>query len=308
VLRWQEPDGSAEAALLGARRADQTAGRRTPRRLCVTRSPQRTVREGSGSANGADDDYSSIEGEHRAASVPRSSTVCRPAGGPSISARNRSRSVNFLQLQTAVMGTRFDESQRGDVRRWINATYWRVWTLEEWTFRYATESVTVTTGSKNVTGLTGRRRDRPFVPAWRRRRHHVARADRLPALYNDPRVGTGLPEAYTIINGVVSVGPASSETASDYLIVYEKEYTALANDGDTPLLPAGCHEDVLVFGAIARGLKTENDFTWQFFQQTADDGIDTLRRGYLTNRRDTNQSFAGRIRSRRCTRWPAGRM
>lgn len=201
--------------------------------------------------------------------------------------------MNFLQLQTAVMGTRFDESQRGDVQTWINATYWRAWTLEEWIFRYATESVTVTAGSKNVTGLTA---DVAIVRSFQR-----GDGDDITALeptdfqrlYNTPRAPyTGLPEAYTIINGSVFVGPASSETSTDYLIVYEKEYTALANDGDTPMLPAGCHEDVLVFGAIARGLKTENDFTWQFFQQTADDGIDTLRRGYLTNQRDSNQSFA----------------
>lgn len=200
--------------------------------------------------------------------------------------------MNFLQLQAAVMGTRFDDSQRGDVKTWINATYWRAWTLEEWTFREATESVTVTAGSKTVTGLTA---DVAIVRSFQRGDgDDIMSLDPVDfqRLYNDPRAPwTGLPEAYTIINGVVSVGPASSETASDYLIVYEKEYTALSADGNTPLLPEGCHEDVLVFGAIARGLKTENDFTWQFFQQTADEGIDTLRRGYLTNRRDTNQAF-----------------
>lgn len=191
------------------------------------------------------------------------------------------------------MGTRFDESQRGDVQTWINATYWRAWTLEEWTFRYATDAVTVTAGSTAVSGLAA---DVAIVRSFQRgdgESIDSMEPTDFQRLYNDPRVTvTGLPEAYTIINGSVFVGPASSETATDYLIVYEKEYTALSADIDIPALPTGCHEDVLVFGAIARGLKTENDFTWQFFQQTADDGIDTLRRGYLQNRRDTNQAFA----------------
>lgn len=200
--------------------------------------------------------------------------------------------ATFLELQTAVMGTRFDESQRGDVKTWLNATYWRAWTLEEWTFRYATTNVSVTTGSKTVTGLPS---DLQNVRSLQRGDGESLTSLDVPdyqRLYNDPRATwSGLPTDYTVLDGVVLVGPASSETASDYLLVYEKEYTALVNDGDVPALPLGSHEDVLVFGAIARGLKTENDFTWQFFQQTADDGIDVLRRGYLRDRRDTNQSY-----------------
>jgi hypothetical protein len=201
--------------------------------------------------------------------------------------------MTFLELQKAVMGTRFDESQRGDIKTWINATYWRAWTLEEWTFRNATDTVSVTAGSTAVSGLAS---DVLIVRSFQRGDGEDLTSLEPPdwqRLYNDPRsVVTGLPEAYTVINGAVSVGPASSESASDYLIVYEKEYTALSADADVPALPAGCHEDVLVFGAIARGLKTENDFTWQFFQQTSDDAIDTLRRGYLRDRRDTNQAYA----------------
>lgn len=201
--------------------------------------------------------------------------------------------MTFLQLQNAVMNDRFDESQRGDVQNWINAKYWEVWTLEEWTFRYGTDLVSVTTGSQTVGSL----------PADLENVRSLQRGDGesvdsmdptdFQRTYNDPRAPwTGLPEAYTVINGVVSVGPASSETAADYLMVYEKEYTKLVADGDIPLLPAGSHEALLVFGPSSLGLKLQNDFTWQFFDQTYQSGLDVLRRGYLRDRRDSYQSYA----------------
>lgn len=198
----------------------------------------------------------------------------------------------FLELQTAVMGTRFDESQRGDVKTWINDAYWQAWTQEEWIFRVATDTVIVTANSNVVTGLAT---DVANVRSLQRS-DGVSLDSMDPTdferRYNSPSsTFTGTPEAYTVINGVVYVGPTSNVSASDYLMVYEKEYTALSADGDVPALPTGCHEGILVFGAIATGLQTENDFTWQFFQQKYDRTLDTLRRGYLSDRRDTFQSY-----------------
>lgn len=200
--------------------------------------------------------------------------------------------TTFLELQTDVMGDRFVESQRGDVMRWINSTYWRVWTMEEWTFRYATQNVTVTTGSKTVSSLPANLGPiRAFQRGDGTPLTFMEPAD-FDRAYNDPRVTyTTLPEAYTVINGVVSVGPASSETASDYLLEHEKEYTKLVNDEDVPLLPEGCLSDILVAGPTALGQKEQNDFTWQFLFQTFQDGLDALRRGYLTSARDAFQSM-----------------
>jgi hypothetical protein len=200
--------------------------------------------------------------------------------------------TTFLELQADVMGDRFVEGQRDDVKRWINSTYWRVWTLEEWTFRYATANVTVTSGSQTVTNLPA---DLGLIRVFQR-------GDGTPLtwmepedfarVYHDPRASwTGLPEAYTVLNGVVSVGPASSETASDYQIEYEREWVKLVNDGDVPLLPDGCLSDILVAGPVALGQKEQNDFTWQFLFQTFQDGLDALRRGYLVSARDAYQSL-----------------
>jgi hypothetical protein len=200
--------------------------------------------------------------------------------------------MTFLQLQNAVMSDRFDEPQRGDVKTWLNSAYWQLWTLEEWTFRYRTTNVTVTVGSKNVTGAPSNlgvirsfsRRDGELITPLTQTEY-----ERL--YYDQTQTWTGYPCHYTVINGSVLVGPASSETASDYLIVDERAYTSLANDGDTAAIPEGS-ELALVFKASATGLKLQNDYTWQFHEQDYQEQLDALRRGYLVDRRDQNASYA----------------
>lgn len=200
--------------------------------------------------------------------------------------------MNYLALQNAVMSDRFDESQRGDVKTWINARYWQLWNEEEWTFRYATATVSVTAGSKTVTGLPS-----DFLIARSLQRGDGDSLVSLPATefervyYNARTTETGLPEAYTVIGGTIFVGPAANETASDYQLVYQREYTALSADGDTPAIPVGAHE-MLVFGASAMGLQLQNDYTWQFQEQLYQDQLATLRKGYLSDRRDVNAAYA----------------
>lgn len=198
----------------------------------------------------------------------------------------------FLQLQTAVMGTRFDDSQRGDIKTWINAAYWNCWSLERWTFRYATDLVTVTSGSTAVTGLaTDVERVFSFQRSDGTKLRYLQPSRFDAAYYNATSPPVGAPEAYTIRAGVITVGPTSNETKTDYELDYEKAYTALVNDSDVPLLPEGSHEGILVFGGIAIGCKTENDFTWQFFQQEVDRTTQTLRADYLEDQSDDDGAY-----------------
>lgn len=201
-------------------------------------------------------------------------------------------SLTFLQLQASVMSDRFAEEQRGDVKNWINAGYWQTWAAEEWTFKYGTSTVSVTSGSTAVSGLPA-----DFAVARSLQRGDGTIFEYLTPTewqrgYYSPRAPyTNLPDSYTIINGQMFVGPASSETASDYLLVYEKEFTALVNDGDTPAIPSGA-DMALVFKASATGLKLQNDFTWQFHEQDYQEQLDAMRRSYLVNVRDRGGSYA----------------
>jgi len=198
----------------------------------------------------------------------------------------------FLELQNAVMSDRFDESQRGDVKTWINDCYWDVWHLEEWSFRYATATVSVTAGSQNVTGTPT---DLAIVRSFQRGDGYgLVALDPVEfqrAYYDARTTDSYLPEAYTVIDGAILVGPVSSETATDYQLVYEREYTALSADNDVPALPAGAHL-TLIFGAASTGLKLQNDYTWQFFEQQFQDRLNTMRRAYLRDLRDVNTAYA----------------
>lgn len=190
------------------------------------------------------------------------------------------------------MADRFDESQRGDIRTWINSRYWYVWSLEEWAFRYATDLVSVTTGSKTVGSVPT---DLGAVRSLQRRDGtsliSLSQVDFQRAYYDATTTETGYPCHYTVIDGAIFVGPSSNETKTDYQLVYEREFTALSADEDEPALPPGAHE-TLVFGASATGLKLQNDYTWQFFEQQFQDDIQTLRRSYLSDRRDLHSAYA----------------
>jgi hypothetical protein len=200
--------------------------------------------------------------------------------------------LTFVQIQAAVMGTRFDESQRGDVKTWINDSYFQCWHAERWTFRKGTDLVTVTTGSSVVSGIaTDVERVDSFLKSDGSALQYLDPRPFQSRYYNATSPLTGPPESYTIINGAISVGPVSNETKSDYLITYEKAYTALVNDGDVAMLPEGSHEGILVFGAIATGCQTENDFTWQFFQQKYDRTVATLQGDYLVDQSDDDGAY-----------------
>lgn len=199
--------------------------------------------------------------------------------------------LTFKDIQDAVKSDRFDEEQRGDIKKWINFRYWWLWHLEEWTFRYATGLVTVTAGSNVVTGLPS-----DFLVAL-----SLQRADGAPLQYMGPAsfqrgfydtttVQTGKPEAYTVIGGTIYVGPTSNETSSAYKLVYEREFTELVGDNDVPALPSGAHFG-LVHGGAAEGLKLQNDPTWQAFETDFNSVITILRRGYLVDQRDRSGSY-----------------
>lgn len=199
--------------------------------------------------------------------------------------------LQFIDLQNAVKSDRFDEEQRGDIKKWINFRYWWLWHLAEWTFRYGTDVVTVTAGSQAVTGVAA---DFLIVLA-------LLRSDGVPLTYMGPakfyrstydttQALTGQPEVYTIVNGSILVAPVSNETKSNYLLVFEKEFVPLVDDDDVPALPVGSHFG-LVHGGAAEGLKLQNDPTWQAFEQDFNSVVAILKQGYLVDQRDTTGSY-----------------
>ena len=188
----------------------------------------------------------------------------------------------FLDMQNAAMADRFDESQRGSVKNWLNSAYWQLWSVENWTFvQGVVSNASVTSGVQTLGG----------VPADLNTVRSLIRGDgtpihQMPMLelqdrYYSPRsLQFGLPEQYADLNGVIYLGPIPNETSADYQLIYDKEFTALINDMDVPAIPVGA-EMAIVFKASATGLKLQNDFTWQFHEQDYQEQLDALRRNYL---------------------------
>lgn len=199
--------------------------------------------------------------------------------------------MTFREIVDAVLSDRFSESQRADAKVWVQHRYWWLWTLEPWTFKQGTDLVTITAGSQTVTGLAT-----DVLSA-----HALIGPDGPLAMIPDPRVfyaeylptstEVGQPEAFTMVGSTVIVGPIPDTSSTDqYTLVYEKEFTPLAEDSDVPALPPGSHF-ALVHGGCAEGLKLQNDPTWQSFEQDFQATLTVLRQGYLSSMKGAATQF-----------------
>lgn len=198
--------------------------------------------------------------------------------------------MTFRQIVDAVLSDRFAESQRSDAKTWVNHRYWWLWSLEPWTFRFATADVTITAGSQTVTGVPT-----DFLMAHALITDDGTSLGALPDTrsflesYYPSSDETGDPEAFTVVGGTLMVGPTPQASAT-YRLLYEREFTELVDDADVPALPAGSHF-ALVHGGAAEGLKLQNDPTWQSFEQDFQASLTVLRQGYLVSVKGASTQF-----------------
>lgn len=189
--------------------------------------------------------------------------------------------MTYGQIQNAVIKNAFDETDRADVKNWIQFRHAWLWDLEEWTFRFATATVTFTSGSQTVAS----------VPADFRHAIALYDANGSPiAPVRDTRLffdsynanlqnGSGSPSVFTVLAGQIFVGPDGDGSAG--VLVYEKSKPALVNDGDLTGLPDG-YDVALVHGGKAEGFKLANVPLWQGFDDDFTAAANAMRRNYLT--------------------------
>lgn len=192
--------------------------------------------------------------------------------------------MTFAQLITEVTtGTdRFTTAQANSAARWVQFSYGQVWTSENWSFRQGV--VTNCTTTPNTVTLGGTPADIGAVSGiWTDEGNRLIYlvSDDFFNLYTDGTV-TGTPYHYTVINGVVYLGPTPNASSSAYRLTYEKAPTQLTDDTDIPSLPSEYHY-LLVPGALAIGLALFNDFTFQFMRETYLTGLASMRADYLTD-------------------------
>lgn len=199
--------------------------------------------------------------------------------------------MTYVQLQNAVIANAFDETDRSDVKNWIQFRYAWLWDAEEWTFRFpAPVTVTFTSGSQLVASVPSDLRHAlalytaqgdPITPI----RDHRDFFD----LYNaNLQNGSSTPEAFTVVGNTLYVGPAGDGTSG--LLTYEKSKPSLSADSDTTGLPDG-YDLALVHGAKAEGFKLFNVPLWQGFDEDFTAALNAMRRNYLTSIRGDARQF-----------------
>lgn len=191
--------------------------------------------------------------------------------------------MTFKDIQDAVIKDTFDESDRADVKTWVNHRYGVVMNQNEWTFTQGSQNVTVTGGSQAISNL----------PADLGIALGLQRADGWPLeaipeyrkfarrFLGTGNVQTGQPCAFTVWAGQVLVGPTSNESSTAYLLTYEKNVTPLVADSDIPVIPQE-HHLALVFGGKADGLSLSSVLLADPFEQHFNTEIQAMTRKYLT--------------------------
>lgn len=190
-------------------------------------------------------------------------------------------SMTYKAIVDAVLDAGFTESDRADAQRWVQFRHAWLWDLADWSFKYATATVTFTSGSQTVGSLPTD--FHAAVALYDSTGDLVAPVGDLQDFYRSYNAnlnnGTGSPEAWTVIDSTLLVGPAGD--GSTGILIYEKAKPTLSADSDTTGLPDG-YDLALVHGGKAEGfkLKIVPDLAASFDEDfTA--AANALQRGYL---------------------------
>jgi hypothetical protein len=190
--------------------------------------------------------------------------------------------MTFGQILDDVMGNplRFEPELRARAGRAVNHRYAHVWGLEDWTFRFD-YAQPVTAGSNPIL------QNLPVdfgVPVylWDENGAELSYVvqDEFQARYF-PSSSPGTPEAYTVVNQLVYLGPTPS-SAVNYLTYYRRRLSPLVDESDYPMLPPEYHL-MLVHGGRAELLAASDDPMGQTMEQQWQMDLEALRREYLVD-------------------------
>lgn len=200
----------------------------------------------------------------------------------------------FVDIVNAVLADAFAEGKRADAKTWVQFRHTWLWDLEDWTFKYATDTVTFTSGSRIVDVADAPTDIHATVAMFDANGDPVVGVADFRKFFADYNanlaLGSASPEAYTIVGGRIFLSHPGD--GSSGIVVYEKTRPTLSADADTTGLPDG-YDLGLVHGAKAEGFKLNNigDLSANFdadFSATAN----TMRRAYLSAVKDSGGQFA----------------
>jgi hypothetical protein len=188
--------------------------------------------------------------------------------------------MTFGEILDAVLLDRFETTHRPRARRAVNNRYAHLWAVEDWTFKYATVNPTTAAGDNTLNGLP----DDFGIPVyiWDEtggvELPYLDQRDfyrlYLPAL-------SGTPEAWTVLNETVLLGPTPTAAAT-WTCYYRRRLTLLDDENDRPQLPPEFHM-ALVHGGRAELKAHVNDPTRSDDEQLWQLDLDAMRRDYLAD-------------------------
>lgn len=189
--------------------------------------------------------------------------------------------MTYKELQDEIIQFRFNESRRSAIKRWLGHRYAMVWGAADWPFKFVhREDLTVASGEAAVPDAF--RRPLTLETDGGEAVEYLTPAEfRFEFQHDD--TATGAAEYFTVVNKTLYTGPAADGT---YKLSYERRPAHLADgttdtaglmnsDNDTPIW-AEEHHYVLVFGAMADGLKLENDNTWPALEDAYEIGVRSM--------------------------------
>lgn len=193
--------------------------------------------------------------------------------------------MTFKEIQDEVIELRFNEARRASVKHWINLRYQAIWAYTDWPWRRQGPSdLTIVSGSANPTLPSDFLRPVAIYDDLGNELTQLE-ADEFDADYRyaDANNLTGRPETFKWVNDVITLGMTPG---SDYIfgLTYERKTSYLSagttptvglmtGDSDQPIFDSAYHY-ILVSGAVATGLRMENDPT---FPAVEDDYMGQLR-------------------------------
>lgn len=180
---------------------------------------------------------------------------------------------------------RFGQS-RARVLGFLNFRYGEMLALEDWSFLWKTDTVTLNAAIVALPANAGVPTDLLLNDT----------GDPLeavqPAVYESMFLGapqTGRPEIYTVVGTNLLIGP-TPDTSYAATLVHRGDAADLADGSVTPVTPSWTHA-ALVAGAQAYALELENDPTGQALEARYQRTIDGMRRRYLRLLRGTHDQM-----------------
>lgn len=210
--------------------------------------------------------------------------------------------MTFNELATEVITTRFNESMRARIKRWINVCEQKIWDAEDWPFKYVTDqalTVTANTQTINTSSITDFNRPITLLDQDGVKIVYLTNREWDDQYADD--LSFGEPVNYTMVNRTIYLGPTPNANAT-FTCRYERVYAHLNSSGvitpglmnadnDTPIWDAAYHF-ALVVGALSLGLRLSNDPTWEPLELEYQEEIARMRNHYMPPRLG-NRSYAG---------------